>query len=105
MKYATWKLNFTDPSYGTGPETFIVEQGGSAEGAFSAGDVAQGAKILGFFTGQATGLDAWDFTEVTQQEALEFVLAMDETAFVDEDGKIAVIISEQGGWAPIVSEE
>ena len=94
MKYATWVLNFDDPNYGTGPEASIVEQGGSAEGSYAEGDITQGARILGYFTGEPTDLDAWSFTELTQQEALDFVLALDETAYVGEEGKIEVVIEE-----------
>ena len=94
MKYATWILNFDDPNYGTGPEASIVEQGGSAEGSYAEGDITQGARILGYFTGEPTDLDAWSFTELTQQEALDFVLALDETAYVGEEGKIEVVIEE-----------
>ena len=90
MKYATWKLNFTDPDYGTGPEDSITIQGGSAEGAYPNGDVTQGAEILGYFTGEPTGLDAWSFTELTQEEALAFVTAIDDTATIGEDGRIVV---------------
>lgn len=97
MKYATWKLNFTDPMYGTGPEPSIADQGGSAEGAYLNGDVTQGAKILGYFTGAPTDLEAWGFTEITQQEALDFVLVIDETAYVADDGKIAVVVKDVFG--------
>jgi len=90
MKYATWKLNFTDPNYGTGPEPSIVEQGGTAEGGIPDGDITKGAKILGYFTGDPIGLEAWDFTELTQQEALDFVLAFDETAYMSDSGKIII---------------
>ena len=94
MKYATWVLNFDDPNYGTGPEPSIVEQDGSAEGSYAEGDITQGARILGYFTGEPTDLEAWSFTELTQQEALDFVLALDETAYVTEEGKIGVVIEE-----------
>jgi len=90
MKYATWKLNFTNPEYGTGPEDSITLQGGTAEGSYADGDVTDGARILGYFTGEPTGLDAWSFTELTQEEALAFVTAIDETATVGEDGRIVV---------------
>jgi hypothetical protein len=92
MKYATWKLNFTDPNYGTGPEPSIVEQGNSAEGSIAEGDITKGARILGYFTGEPTGLEVWSFNELTQQEALDFVLAFDDTAYVAEDGRIVVVI-------------
>lgn len=94
MKYATWKLNFTDPEYGTGPEDSINAQGGTAEGAYPNGDVTQGALILGYFTGEPTDLEAWDFTELTEAEALAFVLAIDETASLGEDGRIVVEMPE-----------
>ena len=96
MKYATWTLNFTDPDYGTGPEPSIVLQGGTAEGSMPDGDVTEGAEILGYFTGEPTGLDAWSFTELTQEEALAFVTAIDDTATVSEDGRIVVEYVEPG---------
>jgi len=96
MKYATWILNFTNPEYGTGPEATIVEQGGTAEGSYTDGDVTDGAEILGYFTGEPTGLDAWGFTELTQEEALAFVTAIDDTATVSEDGRIVVEYVEPG---------
>ena len=96
MNYATWILNFTDPEYGTGPEATIVEQGGTAEGSYADGDVTDGGKILGYFTGEPTGLDAWSFTELTQDEALAFVTAIDDTATVGEDGRIVVDYVEFG---------
>jgi len=96
MKYATWILNFVNPEYGTGPEATIVEQGGTAEGSYTDGDVTDGAEILGYFTGAPTGLDAWSFTELTQDEALAFVTAIDDTATVGEDGRIVVEYVEPG---------
>jgi len=90
MKYATWILNFTNPEYGTGPEATIVEQGGTAEGSYTDGDVTDGAEILGYFTGEPTDLEAWSFTELTQDQALAFVTAIDDTATIGEDGRIVV---------------
>jgi len=94
MKYATWILSFDDPNYGTGPEASIAEQGGTAEGAYAEGDITNGARILGYFTGEPTDLEAWNFTELTEQEALDFVLALDETAYVTEEGKIGIVYEE-----------
>ena len=94
MKYATWVLNFDDPKYGTGCESTIAEQGGTAEASFAEGDITNGARILGYFTGEPTGLEAWQFTEITQQEALDFVLALDDTAYIMEDGRIGVVFEE-----------
>jgi len=88
MTYATWKLNFTDPNYGTGPEPAIVKQGATAEGAHTNGDVTTGAKILGYFTGNPKNLAAWDFEELTQEQALDFVLSVNPDAYFLDDGRI-----------------
>jgi len=95
VKYATWILDFTDPKYGTGPEQDIVNQGGTAEGGIAKGDITNGAEILGYFTGEPVDLEAWNFTELTEAEALAFVTAIDSTAYVAEDGKIQVELVEE----------
>lgn len=87
MKYATWKLNFADPNYGTGPEEEIIAQGFTAEGGLISGE-AKGGTIMGYFTGDPVNLESWEFTEITQQEALDFALAIDSSAYLVEDGKI-----------------
>lgn len=90
MNYATWKLNFTDPNYGTGPEERIAAQGFSAEGAWVSGQVENGGTILGYVTGTpvVAVLTPWEYAELTQGEALEFAQAIDPEAFLLEDGKI-----------------
>ena len=93
MRYATWILNFTEPKYGTGPEDSINAQGESAEGSYAEGEVTAGGRILGYFTGEPIGLDAWSFTELTQDEALAFVTTINPTAHVAEDGKIQTQIT------------
>jgi len=95
MRYATWILDFTEPKYGTGPEQKIVAQGGTAEGSIANGDITDGGKILGYFTGEPVGLETWNFTELTQEEALAFVTEIDSTAYVAEDGKIKVELVEE----------
>ena len=95
MKYATWVLDFTNPKYGTGPEDSIIEQGGTAEGGMPNGNITKGAEILGYFTGEPIDLQAWNFTELTQDEALAFVTEIDSTAYVAEDGKIQVELVEE----------
>jgi hypothetical protein len=90
MNYATWKLNFTDPNYGTGPEDKIAELGFGAEGAWVAGKVENGGIILGYVTEEQdeTELTAWDFKNISQLEALEFSLAIDPNAYLLDDGRI-----------------
>jgi len=95
MKYATWILDFSDPKYGTGPEHSINAQGGTAEGAYPEGDITQEARILGYFTGEPTGLEAWSFTQLTQEDALAFVSAINSTALLAEDGRIQIQTVEE----------
>jgi len=95
VKYATWILDFTNPEYGTGPELEIITQGGTAEGAIANGDITSGAEILGYFTGEPSSLETWSFAQLTQDEALAFVTAIDSTAYVGEDGKIQVELKER----------
>jgi hypothetical protein len=92
MNYATWKLNFTDPNYGTGPEDKIAELGFGAEGAWVAGQAENGGTILGYVTEpqDESQLPAWDFANITQAEALDFCLAINQDAFLTADGLIAV---------------
>lgn len=94
MRYATWNLNFDDPRYGTGPEQEIANLGGWAECAIVNGDVTQGAIILGYFDGQVSGLDKWDFQEVTESKALAFALGLNADCFLMENGKIGVAEDE-----------
>ena len=90
MNYATWKLNFTDPNYGTGPEDAISALGGTAEGAWVNGQVEGGGTILGYVSEaqDESALAAWHFSNITQEEALAFCLAINPEAYLLEDGRI-----------------
>jgi hypothetical protein len=92
VNYATWKLNFTDPNYGTGPEDKIAELGFDAEGAWADGQVEEGATILGYVTEPVdeSELTAWEVTNITEAEALEFCLAINSEAYLLPDGRITV---------------
>jgi hypothetical protein len=91
MNYATWKLNFTDPKYGTGPEDKIAELGFGAEGAWVAGEVENNGTILGYVTEPVdeSELTTWQVTNITQAEALAFCVAINPEAYLTADGKIA----------------
>jgi hypothetical protein len=90
MNYATWKLNFTNPNYGTGPEDKIAELGFGAEGAWVAGEIENGGTILGYVTEPVneSELTAWEVTNITEAEALEFCLAINPEAYLLPDGRI-----------------
>jgi len=90
MNYATWKLNFTDPNYGTGPEDKIAELGFGAEGGWVAGEVENGGTILGYVTEPVdeSELTAWEVTNITEAEALEFCLSLNSEAYLLPDGRI-----------------
>jgi hypothetical protein len=90
VNYATWKLNFTDPNYGTGPENKISELGYQAEAGWANGEVENGATIMGYLTEpqDESKLTAWEFKNISQLEALEFCLAINPEAYLLDDGKI-----------------
>jgi hypothetical protein len=92
MNYATWKLNFANPEYGTGPEDAIADLGFGAEGAWVAGEVENGGTILGYVTEPVDEslLTIWQVTNITEAEALEFCLAINPEAYLLPDGKITV---------------
>ena len=96
MNYATWKLDFTDPNYGTGPEDKIAELGFGAEGAWVAGQVENGGTILGYTTEEQdeSELTAWEFTNITEAEALAFCQAINPEAYLLPDGRITAPIEE-----------
>jgi hypothetical protein len=90
VNYATWKLNFTNPNYGTGPEDKIAELGFGAEGAWVAEEPEKGGIILGYVTEPVdeSELTAWEVTNLTEAEALEFCLAINPEAYLLPDGRI-----------------
>jgi hypothetical protein len=96
VNYATWKLNFTNPKYGTGPEDKIVELGFGAEGAWVAGVIENGGTILGYVTEpqDESELTTWDFANTTEAEALAFCQAINPEAYLLSDGRIAAPIEE-----------
>ena len=90
MNYATWKLNFTNPQYGTGPEEKIAELGSHAEAAWVDGVVEDGGTVLGYLDGSQDEIElqAWSFTNISQEDALDFCLSINEEAYLLEDGRI-----------------
>jgi hypothetical protein len=96
VNYATWKLNFTNPEYGTGPEDKIAELGYGAEGAWVAGQAENGGTILGYVTEpqDESQLTAWNFANITEAEALAFCLAINSNAYLLPDGTITAPLEE-----------
>lgn len=94
MNYATWKLNFANAEYGTGPEDAIIAVGNTAEGAWSKGDLAGGGVILGYVTNAVdeSELSTWQVKNVTQEEALAFCQSINSAAYLTEDGRITAPI-------------
>jgi hypothetical protein len=96
MNYSTWKLNFTNPDYGTGPEDAISKLGIQAEGSWVDGVTEEGGTILGYLSGPVdeTVLGAWEVRNITQSEALDFCLFINEDAYLLPDGRITAPIEE-----------
>jgi hypothetical protein len=96
MNYATWKLNFTNPNYGTGPEDKIAKLGFGAEGGWVLGEAENGGTILGYLTEAVdeSELTAWEVTNITEAEALEFCRAINAEAYLLDDGRITAPIGD-----------
>jgi hypothetical protein len=96
LNYATWKLNFANPEYGTGPEDTIADLGSGAEGSWVLGEAENGGTILGYITEPVdeTELTTWEVKNITQSEALAFCLAINAEAYLLDDGRITVPIEE-----------
>jgi hypothetical protein len=96
MNYATWKLNFTDPNYGTGPEDKIAELGFRAEGAWVAGQAENSGTILGYVTEPVdeSELTTWEVKNITEAEALEFCLEINAEAYLLPDGRITAPVKD-----------
>jgi hypothetical protein len=96
LNYATWKLNFSNSNYGTGPEERIAAQGFYAEAGWVDGQVENGGIVLGYVFGEPviTTLTNWEYTPVTQEEALSFAQSINAEAYLVEDGRIAAPVNE-----------
>ena len=90
MNYATWKLNFSNPDYGTGPESTISALGSHAEGGFSTSAIEQGGLIVGYVDSvlDTSNLSAWDFAYTTEAEALSLAIEVNPLAYLGDDGRI-----------------
>lgn len=93
LKYFIWKLDFTDPNHGTGPQSAAKEQGAELLASqFANPDVYTGP-ILGYLLSgdiKPGSLDQWQVQELTQAEALAFAQAIAPDAYLMEDGIITV---------------
>jgi hypothetical protein len=96
VNYATWKLNFANSEYGTGPEDTIADLGFGAEGAWVSGQAEKGGTILGYVTEPVdeTKLTTWEVKNISQAEALSFCVAINSEAYLLDDGRITTPIEE-----------
>lgn len=99
MNYATWKLSFEDSIYGTGPEEQIAQLGGFAEPAWVDGQVENGGTVIGYVSEPQDELVLadWTFTNITQEEALDFCQSINPEAYLQDDGRIVAPYEETRG--------
>ena len=90
MRYVTWKLNWPDPKYGTGPEQAAFDAGGRLNASMWVNPDVEHGTILGYLTGDLdlAALATWDVAELTEAEALAFAQNIDANAYVMDDGVI-----------------
>jgi hypothetical protein len=85
MKFVTWNLRPIADGYLDGPEETIVQRGGSAIAIWIDGSPENGASILGKVSGDTSGLEEWNVTEISKSEAEAFI-EQNFTPYVGEDG-------------------
>lgn len=81
MKYFTWVLNFDDNSNeGTGPESSVTQ------GTLSGGFEFLPFNIVGYGDTHTNinGLEKWQVTEITQEEALSKALSLNPECYLDD---------------------
>lgn len=86
MNYAKWKIYFAPgATEGFTPEKEIIERGGSLEGVvvlpdnFCLGYISEGVDL--------TGLDNYEITLLTEEDALALAQAQNPDISLDENGK------------------
>lgn len=86
MRYFKWKIDWSDPNYGTDPTGPVNDKGSRLESCFSGSD----NWIYGYLVeGEPNILDfeLWYLTEITSVEMLEVAIEIDNLANI-QNGKI-----------------
>jgi hypothetical protein len=83
MKYASWTIDRTD---GSTPEPTIRDRGGEASGGF----MKDADTVVGYVWSDCdlTGLDKWNFSTMTDVQALTIAQSLNAECFLADDGKI-----------------
>jgi hypothetical protein len=89
MRYATWKVDFSDnEKEGTTPETQMLSLGLIAEGSYSIDNFT----VAGYIEGEAelVGLEKWEVTEISSEEFLATARTQNSNASFTESGRLAM---------------
>jgi len=83
MKYASWTIDRSD---GSTPEPTIRDRGGEASGGF----MKDSETVVGYVWSdcELTGLDKWNFSTITNVQALTIAQGLNPECFLADDGTI-----------------
>lgn len=92
MRYFTWQLSWPGDGYGYGPEPVVTDRGGHLEASNWVHGAVESGTILGYLVEETdvSGLDGFDFAELTEADALTFAQVVNGDAVVSADGRIRV---------------
>lgn len=90
MNFVTWKLDFSDANYGTGPEEKAALHGVVLSGLISDGEIHTGGRILGSIDGELDLQEfaQWSLQHLTAEEANAFVQEVSPGSHLSENGSI-----------------
>lgn len=92
MRYAFWYFWADETGYFHGADEALTSQGFESYAGWCFGEPTNNAKILGYFKGEGnpTGLEKYNFEEITQEQAITYCLEYLPDIEVNQSGELVI---------------